>query len=60
MLTIVASIAVADFVGDKIPAVDHVLHAAGLVIAPVAGALVAWPRPATKRSIRRSPWCSAW
>ena len=29
------AVAVADFVGDKIPAVDHVLHAAGTVIAPV-------------------------
>jgi hypothetical protein len=30
----------ADFVGDKVPLVDHVLHAAGTVVAPVAGALV--------------------
>ena len=29
---------VGDFVGDKIPAVDHVLHAMGAVTAPVAGA----------------------
>ena len=29
---------VADFVGDKIPAVDYVLHAAGVVVAPVSGA----------------------
>ena len=28
---------VADFVGDKIPAVDHVLHGAGTVIAPLSG-----------------------
>ncbi|HEX7247986.1 MAG TPA: DUF4126 domain-containing protein [Actinomycetota bacterium] len=34
-------IALVDFVGDKIPAIDSVLHAVGLVIAPVAGALVA-------------------
>lgn len=27
----------ADFVGDKVPAVDHVLHAIGTVIAPVSG-----------------------
>ena len=30
-----------DLVGDKIPAVDHVLHVVGLVAAPVAGALAA-------------------
>jgi Domain of unknown function (DUF4126) len=30
-----------DLVGDKIPAVDHVLHVVGLVGAPVAGALAA-------------------
>jgi large-conductance mechanosensitive channel len=34
-------IAVVDFVGDKVPALDSVLHAIGLVVAPVAGALVA-------------------
>lgn len=34
-------IALVDFVGDKIPAIDSVLHAVGIVIAPVAGALVA-------------------
>jgi hypothetical protein len=31
----------ADFVGDKIPAVDSVLHAAGTAVHPVAGAVVA-------------------
>jgi hypothetical protein len=29
-----------DFVGDKVPAVDHVLHAAGVVIHPLAGAIL--------------------
>lgn len=29
---------IADFVGDKIPAVDHVLHGVGAVVAPVSGA----------------------
>ena len=33
------AVAAADFVGDKIPAVDHALHAAGTVIAPVTGVL---------------------
>jgi Domain of unknown function (DUF4126) len=37
-LVVLAVLTVADFVGDKIPAVDHVLHAAGTVIAPVSGA----------------------
>lgn len=30
----------ADFVGDKIPAVDHVLHSIGAVIAPISGAVL--------------------
>ena len=29
-----------DFVGDKVPAVDHALHTAGSVIAPASGALL--------------------
>lgn len=37
-LTVVAA---ADFVGDKIPAFDHALHAAGTVIAPATGAVAA-------------------
>src|SRR5215204_4756289 len=37
-LVVLGVLTVADFVGDKIPAVDHVLHAAGTVIAPVSGA----------------------
>lgn len=41
MLIALAAIAVVDFVGDKVPAIDSVLHAIGLVIAPVAGAVVA-------------------
>ena len=32
-------VAVLDFVGDKVPTVDHALHAAGTVIAPVTGIL---------------------
>ncbi len=36
MLALLA-VAIADFVGDKIPAVDHALHAAGTVIAPITG-----------------------
>jgi hypothetical protein len=40
-LVIVAILAVADFVGDKVPAVDSVLHAVGMVIGPIAGAILA-------------------
>ena len=40
VLLVIAVLALLDFVGDKIPAVDHGLHAAGLIIAPVAGAIV--------------------
>jgi hypothetical protein len=29
-----------DFVGDKIPAIDHALHAVGAVIAPASGAIL--------------------
>ena len=29
-----------DFVGDKVPAVDHVLHAVGTVVAPLSGAVL--------------------
>ena len=41
VLGVIAAIGVIDFIGDKIPAVDHVLHAIGLVVAPVAGAVLA-------------------
>jgi Domain of unknown function (DUF4126) len=37
-LVVLGVLTVADFVGDKIPAVDSVLHAVGTVIAPVSGA----------------------
>jgi hypothetical protein len=37
----IAVIAVVDFVGDKVPAIDSFFHAIGVVVAPIAGALVA-------------------
>ncbi len=37
----IGAVALVDLVGDKIPVIDSVLHAIGLVVAPVAGALVA-------------------
>lgn len=40
VLLIIAVLALIDFIGDKIPAVDHALHAVGLVIAPIAGAIL--------------------
>jgi hypothetical protein len=37
-LVVLGILTLADFVGDKIPAVDHVLHAIGTVVAPLSGA----------------------
>jgi Domain of unknown function (DUF4126) len=37
-LVVLGVLTVADFVGDKVPAVDSVLHAIGTVIAPASGA----------------------
>jgi Domain of unknown function (DUF4126) len=37
-LVVLGILTMADFVGDKIPAVDHVLHAIGAVVAPLSGA----------------------
>ncbi|HSJ73591.1 MAG TPA: DUF4126 domain-containing protein [Miltoncostaeaceae bacterium] len=39
-LAVIAALFVADFVGDKIPGVDHVLHIVGTVVHPVSGALL--------------------
>jgi hypothetical protein len=39
-LIVLGVLMTADFIGDKVPAVDHVLHAAGTVIAPVSGTLL--------------------
>lgn len=41
VLLIIAALAALDFVGDKVPAVDSGLHAVGLVISPLAGAILA-------------------
>lgn len=41
VLWVVAGVGLLDFVADKVPVVDHVLHAIGLLIAPVAGGVVA-------------------
>lgn len=41
VLLIIAALAVFDFIGDKVPAVDSALHAAGLIISPIAGAILA-------------------
>ncbi len=40
VLVALAALAALDFIGDKVPAVDHVLHLLGLVVHPVAGALL--------------------
>lgn len=41
VLLIIAALAVLDFVGDKVPAVDSALHAGGLIISPIAGTILA-------------------
>lgn len=41
VLIVLGIIAILDFVGDKIPALDSLLHTAGVVINPIAGAIVA-------------------
>jgi len=41
VLLIIAALAVLDFMGDKLPAVDSALHAAGIIVAPIAGAILA-------------------
>ena len=40
VLVVLAALFVADLVGDKVPVVDHVLHAVGTVNAPGSGAIV--------------------
>ncbi len=40
VLVVLAVLLALDVVGDKVPAVDHVLHVVGMVIAPVSGAIV--------------------
>jgi hypothetical protein len=40
VLLIIAALAVVDFIGDKVPAVDSMLHTVGLAIAPIAGAIL--------------------
>ena len=37
VLAIVGVVGIADFIGDKVPVVDHVLHAIGLAVAPIVG-----------------------
>lgn len=41
VLVALGGVAALDFVGDKVPGVDHALHAAGTVIAPVTGIVAA-------------------
>jgi hypothetical protein len=39
-IVVLGVLTAADFVGDKVPAVDHVLHAVGTVVAPISGAVL--------------------
>ncbi|NJM05215.1 DUF4126 domain-containing protein [Candidatus Gracilibacteria bacterium] len=40
VLLVIAALAVLDFAGDKIPAVDSALHALGMIVAPMAAAIL--------------------
>ena len=39
ILAALAVLLIVDFVGDKVPAVDHIFHLVGMVVHPIAGAL---------------------
>jgi hypothetical protein len=41
VLSIVAIVGITDFIGDKVPIVDHVLHVFGMAVAPVVGGILA-------------------
>jgi hypothetical protein len=41
VLGLVAVVGVADFVGDKVPVIDHGLHLVGVLVAPVVGGILA-------------------
>jgi Domain of unknown function (DUF4126) len=41
VLAVIGAVGLVDFVGDKVPAIDHVLHAIGFVVAPITGAFLA-------------------
>jgi uncharacterized protein DUF4126 len=41
VLGVVGVVGLADFVGDKVPVVDHILHVIGTVVAPIVGGVLA-------------------
>lgn len=41
VLAVIGAIALLDFVGDKVPPIDHALHLVGVAVAPVAGGTAA-------------------
>ncbi|MEO8477420.1 MAG: DUF4126 domain-containing protein [Actinomycetota bacterium] len=41
VLAAIGVVGLADFVGDKVPVVDHVLHLIGLAVAPIVGGILA-------------------
>lgn len=47
VLGIVGVVGVADFIGDKVPIVDHVLHVIGLAVAPIVGGMLAFATATT-------------
>src|SRR5829696_359679 len=40
VLGVLGALAAVDFLADKVPVVDHIAHAVGVVIHPVAGAVL--------------------
>ena len=41
VLGIVALVGLADFIGDKVPVIDHGLHLLGMAVAPIVGGILA-------------------
>jgi hypothetical protein len=41
VLAVIGTLALLDFVGDKVPPIDHALHVVGTAVAPVAGGVAA-------------------
>ena len=56
VLIVVAVLFAVDLVGDKVPGVDHVFHTVGLVVHPVAGALVFASQAGVAKNL--PPWLS--
>jgi hypothetical protein len=56
-LAVLGALLVVDLIGDKVPVVDHVLHAVGTLVAPVSGAIVFGAQE--NLLSESSPWAAA-